>query len=70
MLKAHVTEITKACTAAFMKARNSLVYDVERGKKQKIVKMLSFKALTKNFVLTWKCCSWPTFYQMNFMKRE
>ena len=41
MLKAHVIEITKACIAAFMKARNSFV-DVERGKKQKIVKMFFF----------------------------
>ena len=57
MLKAHVTEIIKACVAAFMKARNSLVIWCRERKKQKIVKMFFFKALAKNFLLTWKCCS-------------
>ena len=47
MLKAHVIEITKSCIAAFMKARNSLVVDLERGKKQKIVKMFFLKLLLK-----------------------
>ena len=47
MRKAHVIEITKSCIAAFMKARNSLVVDVERGKKQKIVKMFFLKLLLK-----------------------
>ena len=37
----------------------------ERGKK-KIVEMYFFKVLAKNFLLT---CSWPIFYQMDFMKR-
>ena len=33
MLKAHVIEITKACIAAFMKARNSLVVWCRERKK-------------------------------------
>ena len=39
----HVIEITNTCTDALMKARNSLLFDVERnvsiGKKQKMVKI-------------------------------
>ena len=67
MLKAHVIEITKSCIATFRKARKSLV---ERGKKQKTVEMFFFfEALAKTFLLTWKYCSWLTFYQMDFMKR-
>ena len=41
--------------------------DVLRGKKQKIVKMYFFKALAKMFLFIWKSCSWPTFYQMDFL---
>ena len=67
MLKAHVIEITKACVAAFMKARNSLV--IWERKKTEDSENVFFKALAKIFLLTWKCCSWPTFYQMDFMKR-
>ena len=33
MLNAHVIEITKACVAAFMKARNSLVISCKERKK-------------------------------------
>ena len=69
MLKAHVIEITKAYIAVYMKARIPKLFDVEKGKKQKIVIFFFFKALAKNFVLTWKCYSWPIFYQMAFMKR-
>ena len=43
--------------------------DVLRGKKQKILKMNFFKALSKNFLLTWKSCSWATFYQMDFHEK-
>ena len=38
MLKAHVIEITE-------------LFDVEKGKKQKIAKMFFFKALAKNVLL-------------------
>ena len=43
--KAHAIEITKACTVAFMKARNSLVVVVRcrEEKKQKMVKMYFLK---------------------------
>ena len=70
MLKAHVIEIKKACIAAFMKARNSLVVSCREREKKKILKMYFFKALVKNFLLTWKSCSWPTFNQMDFIKRQ
>ena len=63
-------EITKACIVAFMKARNSLVVSCIEKKKKKIVKMYYFKALARNFFITWKNCSWPNFYQMVFMKRQ
>ena len=39
-------------------------------KKQNIVKMYFFKVLAKFFLLTWKNCPWPIFYQMHFMKRS
>ena len=63
-------EITKACIVAFIKAKNSLVVWCIDGRKQKIVEMYFLKALAKNFFLTWKSCSWPTFYKMNFIKRS
>ena len=48
--KAHMIEITKACIVAFIKARNSLMFDVvERKKKQKIVKMYFLKLTVKFF---------------------
>ena len=48
--KAHVIEITKACIVAFIKARNSLMFDVEkRKKKRKIVKMYFLKLTLKFF---------------------
>ena len=66
-------EITKACIAtAFMKARNSLVARcrerkrTEERKKTEDSENIFLKALAKIFLLT---CSWPTFYQMDFMKR-
>ena len=65
-LKGHVIEITEACIVAFMKARNSLIVWCIEGKKQK---MYFFKALAKKILLTWKSCSWPTFYQMDLTKR-
>ena len=52
-----------------MKARNSLVVSCREREKKKILKMYFFKALVKNFLLTWKSCSWPTFHQMDFMKK-
>ena len=33
------------------------------------MKMYIFKALAQNFLLTWKSCSWPTFYQMDFNEK-
>ena len=33
--KAHVIEITKACIVDFIKARNSLMFDLEKRKKNK-----------------------------------
>ena len=42
-LKAHVTETTKECIVAFMKAR------ILKGKEQKIVKMYFLKAFVKIF---------------------
>ena len=62
-------EVTKACIAAFMKARNSLVvWCREKKNKREDGKNVSFKALAKNFVLTSKSCLWPTFYQMDLRK--
>ena len=57
MLKADVIVITKARIAASMKATTE-----DSGN-------VFFKAIVKNFLLTRKYCSWPTFYQMDFMKR-
>ena len=52
-------ETAKACTVAFMKARNSLVVRCrEREKKQKMLKMYFFKAFVNRFWLTSKSCSW------------
>ena len=66
--KAQVIEIINACIVAFMKARNSLVVSWREKKKNErcILWKLYF---AKIFLLTWKSCSWPTFYQMDFMKR-
>ena len=57
-------EITKACTIASMKAKNSLVVVQCREKKvnakkaQKMVKICFFKALANRFWLTSKSHSW------------
>ena len=45
------------------------LFDVERRKKTEDVWNVFFKALAKIFLLTLKSSSWPTFYQMDFMKR-
>ena len=39
------------------------------GKKTEDGESLFFKALAKNFLLTPRSCFWPTFYQMDYMKR-
>ena len=52
-----------------MRARNSLVFYVKRRKKAADGENVVFKALDKIFFLTSKSCSWPTFYQMDFIKR-
>ena len=55
--------ITKACTIAFMKARNSLVVQcrgkrVNWRKKTEDGETLFFKALANRFWLTSKSCAW------------
>ena len=61
--KVRVIEITKTCTVAFIKARNSSVFrcreervnwkkTTENGEK------LFFKASANRFWLTSKCCTW------------
>ena len=56
-------KITKACTAAFMKARNSFVKQCREKhinlKKQETVKIF-YKALSNRFWLTSKSYSWFT----------
>ena len=54
---------------AFMKARNSSVVSCREKKKTENGENVFFKAFAKNFLLTSKSCLWPTFYQMDFMKR-
>ena len=43
--------------------------DVERRKKTEDGKNVFFKALAKDFLLTSKSYLWPTFYQMDLIKR-
>ena len=57
MLKADVIEIAKACIAAFMKARNSLVVSCTERKKTEDGHNYCFKT-----------CSWPNFYEIDFME--
>ena len=47
--KAHVIEITKACTVAFMEARNSLVFYFSEMKKTEGGEMCFLKLLLINF---------------------
>ena len=61
-------EITKTCIVAFMKAKNYLVVWC-RGEKKQDAENVVLKILAKMFLLTSESCSWPTFYQMDFMKR-
>ena len=57
-----MTEVTKACTVGFMKARNSLVVRSREKhgncKKAEDGENLFFKAVANRFWLTWKTCSW------------
>ena len=56
MNRAHLIDITKACTVAFMKAAER---NVSIGKKKtKDGEKLFFKALTNRFWLTSKSSSW------------
>ena len=55
--KAHDIEITKACTVAFMKSRNSLVVWCRVWKKTEVGEYLFFKTLANRFWLTSKYCS-------------
>ena len=52
-----------------MKARISWLFDVETRKKTEDGQNVFFKALTKNLLLASESGLWPTFYQMDFMKR-
>ena len=52
-----------------MKARNSSLFHVEKVEKTENGENVFCKAFAKNFLLTSKSCSWPTFYQTDFMKR-
>ena len=55
-----MSEITKACIVAFMKARNWL-FDAERRKKTEDGEHVFFKVLGKNFLLTSKVVyGWPS----------
>ena len=61
--KAYAIEIAKACTVAFMKARNSLVVRcgeecVNWKKKTEHGKNLFFSTSANRFWLTLKYCSW------------
>ena len=47
-----------------------LLFDVKRRKKTEDGENVFFKAPPKNCLLTSKCCSWSTFYQMDFMNRQ
>ena len=62
-------EVTKACIVAFIKARNSLDVSCIVRTKTEDNENVFFKVLVKNILLVWKSCSWPIFYQMDFMKR-
>ena len=66
----HVIKVTKACIVAFMKARNFLVELCTVRKKTEDNENVIFKVLAKNILLAWKSCSWPIFYQMDFMKNQ
>ena len=56
--KAHVMEITKELTIAFMKSGNSLAVWCRVRKKTENGENLFFKALANRFWLTSKSCSW------------
>ena len=56
--KAHVIEITKARTVAFMKLRNSLVVRCRERQKTEDGEYILFKALANRFWLTSKNCLW------------
>ena len=58
--KAHVIELTKTRTIAFMKSRNSLVVQCRERKKTKDSGHLFFKAFANRFWLTSKNCSWSS----------
>ena len=52
-----------------MKARNCSVVSCRERKKTEDGENVFFKAFAKNILLTSKSCLWPTFYQMDLMKR-
>ena len=78
----HAIEKIKVYTVAFMKARNPTVVRYREKcvnwKKTEDGEIVFFKALANRFWLTSKLisrfkeqqsCLWPTFYQMDFMKK-
>ena len=52
-----------------MKARNSLIVSCRDKKKTEDCEIVFLKFIAKYFLSTWKSCSWPTFDEMDFMKR-
>ena len=61
--------IKKACVATFMKIRHFLVVWCRERKKAEDSENVFIKAPAKTFLLTRRCHAWPTFYQIDFMKR-
>ena len=53
----------------FYESKESLGCFMEREEKAEDRGNVYFKSLAKTFLLAYKCCSWPTFYQMDFIKR-
>ena len=45
------------------------LFEVERRKKTQDGENVFFETLAKYFLWTSKSCSWPTFYQTDFMKK-
>ena len=77
MNKAHVIEITKACSADFMKARNSLVVRCREREREREseknrrwwVEKQKIWANIKNMLMVQQSCLWLNLYQMDFMRR-
>ena len=73
MNKAHVIEITKACSVDFMKEIPWL-FDVERERESEKnrrwwVEKQKIWANIKNMLMVQQSCLWLNLYQMDFMRR-